>query len=250
MSSDVTHSIRLFKNTRANGSSSVAFAEQPAISANTAMAYSADLDLDGRRDFVYQEAVTNDRVVWLRNLGGFAFAAAATVCTLPTGYVLNGNLETIAAVDLDADGDVDLVVSASNSSGASYGLFFCENKIRSAGGRRDASASFAPAALMTTVAVAVNSLAVADLDGDGLLDIATGSPSLYWVRRRTLSPPTFGPPVLFGSVPSAWSIAFRGDFNRDGLVDGLVASPFPYANSQVTFFRNVHTPPPPPHPQT
>jgi hypothetical protein len=247
MSSSVTKSIRLFQNTRAVGSSTVSFTERPSISANCHRAVTADLDLDGRVDFVYQDIVTNDRLLWHRNLGAFSFAAVATACVLPSGYQMAGDPLIDFTVDFDADGDVDLVMAATNTGGASHFMMWCENLvIDSPGSASTGTASFtAPTSIAVVTGRQVSVVSVADVDGDGLLDIIVGAPTMFWLRRRTLRPPTFSPPITFGAVPSAFHVVFRGDFNRDGLVDGMVASPFPYSNSQVNFFRNVHTLPAP-----
>ncbi len=159
-------------------------------------AASADLDGDGLVDLIItgEDGLT----YWQRGLGSGAFDGAETLIESVTPA------SSLAAFDLDADGDVEVLRGGelwTQIAGGGYGL-------------------------VSSVPLALGEYEVLDLDSDGLLDIFV-SPQ-FW--HRGLGGLSFAPPqpVLEGTV-SVRRSAFA-DFDGDGNVDLVMAqsnSPLP-----------------------
>jgi hypothetical protein len=174
----------------------------------------ADFDRDGHLDLA---AVTgggsggNQVTLW-RNPGTSPFGGAwSTSKTLDSG--LGNDLLAVAAGDLDNDGWPDLVVA--DASGA---LYLWRNSLAPfttswTGVSRSGNGN------------AINDVALADLDGDGALDLVTirgGATDRVQVWRNDGTPFTSGwTPVALGTGSLAGdglSLAL-GDWDRDGDTD-------------------------------
>jgi hypothetical protein len=167
----------------------------------------ADLDRDGHLDLVSGSTTGFDLLRLDYGLGTGAFEPNAPVLGL------TGEPKGIDAADADADGDVDLVVSV---GGGSRDLAL----VRNLGARRSASERIGSAGPLC---------AVADIDGDGALDVAgmpgiAGQPDaglVWWGRGDG----TFLP---FHALPTLRGFTAVGDLDGDGLLD-LVVSPFDFS---------------------
>jgi hypothetical protein len=126
---------------------------------NGAGVAAGDIDGDGWCDLYF--CATDGRNILYRNLGNWRFEDI----TDKAGVACAGLTSTGAAlVDLDGDGDLDLVV---NTIGNGTRIFF-----------NDGHGHFTPAAKEINSGSGGMSLALADVDGDGFLD-------LYVVNYRT-----------------------------------------------------------------
>jgi hypothetical protein len=135
--------------------------------------------------------------------------------------------------DVDADGDADIVTTL-NAHG--YGLSWFEND-----GGAFVEHNIVPAAATTTGVIMhePHALTMADVNGDGLLDIVTGerhwghapengdfaAPGrLYWFEaRRSGGEVTFTPHLVDEQSGVGTQVVAR-DVNADGLVDIVVAN--------------------------
>jgi hypothetical protein len=169
----------------------------------------ADLDRDGDLDVV-SASEPGGLVAWHQNPGDGSAWIQRSIW--PDG------VGTIAVVvgDLDGDGDLD-VVAGSNSSGLSA-LVWYENDGTPANG------GWIPHGIPTTD-VGVRSVAVADVDLDGDLDVLSASETdnrIDWFANDGIG--STWEQHLVGNVPDPTSM-FAADVNGDGLVDVVSASP-------------------------
>jgi len=130
---------------------------------------SADMDGDGDQDIIVSQYGSDDSLSWLENDGG-----DFTDFPLHVISTARRNVSVLTAVDIDSDGDLDIVMADSvkdellwieNSSSATV---WTERVIDSGSGINTA-----------------NQVALADLDADGDLDIALAAAvnSLYWYEN-------------------------------------------------------------------
>ncbi|MDB4426381.1 VCBS repeat-containing protein [bacterium] len=159
----------------------------------------ADIDNDGLLDLVTGD---DSRLAWHKNLGNGGFGTENLLGA--------GRAQDVEVVDLDADGDLD-VVGLFSPNGP---VLIIENL---------GSGSFAPG-----VAVSINGplntyhLAVGDFDGDVLPDIvvqsATGSLNrLFWLQNQGNC--EFGPEnLIWSDFREPW-VPRAADIDNDGLID-------------------------------
>ncbi|MBK9063173.1 MAG: VCBS repeat-containing protein [Acidobacteria bacterium] len=129
-----------------------------------------------------------------------SFSPAVRAVPVPAGF------QGLALADFDGDGIVDVVAATSGSNGTVSFL------------KGDGRGAFASALTSQTQAGDASLLAAADLDGNGLPDLVTGSDGI-WVSLQT-SPGHFGKAERFpiGYPVTALAIA---DVNDDGFPDIL-----------------------------
>jgi hypothetical protein len=169
----------------------------------------ADMDGDGRTDLLATRTpyAGGSELQWFRNTGS-SFAAGVIINSLTNAQTLGG----IAFVpgDLDEDGKVDLV----------FGTRFGEVQWR----RNTGGGNFDPAVLIRANTQATSSdLGVADVDGDGDLDILTEAGQVVLFNtaphlRSSVLTTTFSGTTLTGAVDLT-----TGDLNSDGFTDLIAA---------------------------
>lgn len=157
--------IAWYKNTNAQGS----FGAQMNLATNATGAFdvhAADLDGDGDKDVIGAYAAA-DRVVWFKNQNGLG--SFGTAQTIATGLDYPA---WVVAVDMDLDGDLDVVCS----SGLDDRLTWCENT--------NGLGSFGPPQLIAHYhpSGAPTGVHSGDIDGDGDPDFlaAYSSEALVW----------------------------------------------------------------------
>lgn len=176
---------------------------------------SVDLDGDGDLDLLAGE--TGGGASWFPNLGAFSFGAAVVVGQ--PQFSVHG-AESTRAVDLDRDGDIDLLSSSKASGlvgipGIPFGWY--ENL---------GSGTFSAVRAITPYVSEGEAIqiAVGDFAGDGDLDIA------FTVRSFGTPPRVFTntggetfveAPSPLGPVFAVPTLVVAGDIDRDGDVDLL-----------------------------
>lgn len=227
------NNISIFKNTSSRGNISfVAKVDFAADSGPQAIAI-GDLDGDGLPDI----AVANlnaSTVSLFRNLGeqgmidGNSFAPAVNLSAPATA-------DSIALGDLDGDGKLDMVVGGASGP---HKISVYRN-IASSGNLN--TGSFAPAVDFATSGW-VNYIALADLDGNGKLDIAvdTQSPGALSVFKNISSPGSFTTASLAPRLDFPASANPNGlficDLNGDGRPDLAAGN---YYDGTVSIYKNV-----------
>jgi hypothetical protein len=234
------HTISIYQNLSSNGSLSAgSFAPRVDLSLGTGgdgTFVAADVDGDGKLDLVFLDDSAN-QVAVLRNLstpGSLTTNSFAPRVNFSVGSGPRG----VAVRDLDGDGKPELVTANWGDNTVSV--------LRNIGqpGSLDTN-SFAPAVAFATGANP-QTVAIADLDGDGQPDIATANnnydtTSSVSILRNTSSPGNVSltPHADLAGQPTSYCIAV-GDLDGDGKPDLAVSS---FINGQaVSVYRNTSTP--------
>ena len=176
-----------------------------------------DFDGDGRIDLAATNAGANNVAVF-QQLGGSSYASPAADLVLGNALSTT-NPNAIAIADIDGDGDLDIV--SANQGGNDLAVF-----------EQISPAIFGTDPAMTLGSSADTSgpraVAVADLDGDGRLDIvsanSTGGTLAIFYQQASGGFPAAADVLLGGgSLGTPASVAI-GDFNGDGRPDIVCAN--------------------------
>ena len=160
-----------------------------------------DFNGDGKLDLAVSDNTSSETFILLGN-GDGTFQTPAS--PLPA----SGNL---AAVDLNGDGKPDLVVVA---------VVSVETFLGKGDGSFTAKGSYLQNAVVSNyIMQGSESIAIADFNADGKLDVATFNTMLFGKGDGTLQ----GNPALSLGT-STFGPAVSGDFNRDGALDIAVTS--------------------------
>lgn len=176
----------------------------------------ADLNADGREDFVYTEAQTT---------GGFAVVLSTDdgIYRAPVSYTLpySESAFGVGIGDFNGDGKADLLVFGA-SSNSQYDLFLYLND---GSGRFIQKASFPVNAVVTSVAVA-------DFNHDGIMDIAFIEPSELnvWLGNGN-SGFKMTPAIHVNNEGNL----MLGDFDGDGRADLAIGDITNYDTVQVLY---------------
>ncbi len=202
------------------------FVEDPARSQITSSAsgirslYVADLDGDGDGDLL-SASKDDATVAWYPNTDGTGLFGAQQVITS-----LADGASSVITADIDGDGDAD-VLSASQSDDK---IAWYENT--------DGAGNFGPQQVISGGAFASFSVQVADLDGDGDIDVIATSFSLDQVLwyENTDGLGLFGAgSVITDAADGAYS-SFPADIDGDGDIDVLSASMF---DDEIAWYENT-----------
>ncbi len=191
----------------------------------------ADLDNDGDLDLIVGEYYGN--LNFYLNVGTSAVPNFAAPISTPFGLTASYGFAFPTFVDLDNDGDMDLLVGDANSSQLYY-----EN-IGTASVPSFAAPVTNPFGIGTGYGVSAPEFA--DLDHDGDFDLLIGSyygAFTYYENTGTASSPAFAVPVTdpFGlSATYNFNFPTAADLDNDGDVDILVGEYY----GTFQYFKNI-----------
>ncbi|HXH28224.1 MAG TPA: VCBS repeat-containing protein, partial [Candidatus Polarisedimenticolia bacterium] len=181
----------------------------------------ADVDGDGDLD-VLSASTLDATIAWYENTDGQGtFGPAQAITTSASGAA------SVVAADVDGDGDLD-VVSASEFDDT---VAWYENT--------DGQGSFGPKQTISSSASGATSVAVADLDRDGDLDVIAALPlvaTVVWYEN-TDGQGSFGAAQTVTTTASIASSVYAADVDADGDLDVLCASS---GNDTVAWYENTN----------
>ena len=213
------NSVSWYKNTDGNGAfGSRQFITEEAMSARAI--YAADLDGDGDQD-VLSASFADDKIAWYQNTDGLGNFGPQQVISIEAK-----GAQSVTAIDLDGDGDMDVLSASLN-----------DNKI--AWYRNvDGLGTFGPQEVITTDAIGARFVDVADLDGDGDMDVLSASSAddkIAWYENRD-GRGDFGPQQVITTAANSAQIVRAFDLDGDGDRDVLSASSI---DDKIAWYENT-----------
>ncbi|MCC6321207.1 MAG: VCBS repeat-containing protein [Phycisphaerales bacterium] len=184
----------------------------------------ADIDRDGDLDAVVISEVDNT-VAWYENTKNFAAPwdqhIIGTATSDPRG---------VAVGDVNGDGRPDVVVASFN-----------DNSIRAFRSDTTPDAGTWAFDVVSTTSVGAQSVALADLDHDGDLDIIAASSSddtVSWYQNSSSFPATWTEHIIDAALDGAVCVA-AADMDEDGDIDITAAA---FNQGQVVYYLNDGSP--------
>jgi hypothetical protein len=180
--------------------------------------HAADVDGDGHIDLL---SITENEVAWHQNNG----AIPPSFTTHIVGTNLSGG-RWVTAGDLDGDGDLDIVAASKRDNQIAW--------YENLGGNPPTFASH----IVTQQALGVRAVLIADLDGDGDLDLYSASDTdnaISWYENLGGRPPTFQRHIVSQQAMYARSV-YAADLDGDGDLDLMSAS---QDDNKVAWYENL-----------
>ncbi|MFC1600778.1 FG-GAP-like repeat-containing protein [Candidatus Sumerlaeota bacterium] len=190
----------------------------------TCFADAADVDGDGDLDVIAMAAFGNHEVSWWENTNGSATAwREHEIITAWDG----GNV--VYAADVDGDGDEDILVAATTDDQITWHENLSPRR----------QATFPEKQVVSGSVDGVRSVAAADIDADGDLDVVgaarEGNEIVWWENVNGHGDSWTTHSIGSDFLQPLW--AHVGDIDRDGNVDVLGAS---FEGGQIAWWRNVN----------
>ncbi|MFK5982063.1 MAG: FG-GAP-like repeat-containing protein [Flavobacteriaceae bacterium] len=182
--------------------------------------YAADIDGDGDID-VLTASFVDDKIFWNENLDGLGTFGEQQLITNTVD-----SPRSIFAIDIDSDGDIDVLTTSFNNVNRVYWL---ENL--------DGLGSFSAAKIISDNAIGAVAVHAADLDNDGDIDVLSASVfdnKVAWYENLD-GLGTFGVQQIITTSALSVSTVYAGDIDNDGDNDVVSASK---TDDTVIWFEN------------
>ncbi|WP_026449934.1 FG-GAP-like repeat-containing protein [Aequorivita capsosiphonis] len=186
--------------------------------------FAADIDGDGDEDLL-SASITSGITWYANNNGSFQYGQVNVITDIE--YLSR----KVYAADLDGDGDMDVIAGFGDSNEPSIGWY--ENL--------DGLGNFGPKRLFpSSYPSPVGGIFAADLDGDGDMDVITGSWDLKVSWHENLDGlGNFGPrQILLQSVSGKVNAVYADDLDGDGDLD-IIAAKGEVGYGGVYWFENL-----------
>ena len=187
----------------------------------------ADVDSDGLIDVLGSSS--DDKVVWFKNLGGGDFGDVNNNHQLITASANTDSPRGMYAEDLNGDGDIDVL----SSSRWDHKIAWYENLGGGDFGNINANQN-----IITTNALNAQCVYAADLDGDGDMDVISGSAGdakIAWYEN-TDGLGTFGPQQIITTDAEGVRSVYAADLDGDLDMDVISASP---DDNKIAWYENT-----------
>jgi hypothetical protein len=179
--------------------------------------FAGDVDGDGDQDVLVAHA---DEVTWYENTDGGGNFGSERVISAAAGAATS-----VLAADLDGDGDLDAVSALFEADEIAW----YENT--------DGAGNFTAQPALSTTADGATSVFAADLDGDGDLDVLSGSyvaDEIAWYENTDGAGSFGSEQVISTATDGPWSV-FAADLDGDGDLDVLSAS---QTDDKLSWYQN------------
>jgi hypothetical protein len=182
--------------------------------------HAADVDGDGKVDALSATGA-EQKIAWYKNSGGVpAVWTPYTITTTASG------VSSIFAVDLDGDGQVDVLSAITSDDTIAW--------YKNGGGT---PVVWTPLTISTT-ADGPHKVFASDVDGDGRLDVLSASTlddKIAWYRNGGGVPVVWTAHPVSTTADGAWSV-YAADLDGDGRMDVLSASAH---DNKIAWYRNL-----------
>ena len=198
------------------GGGQFVLSQQYTVSDNGSATRLADLDDDGQLDLVF---VASGSVAWMKGVGNGQFLPATPLLTVNIGV---GSVEKIEIIDVDGDGKVDVLMSNANGNGVwmakgiGNGSFLLPTHLYDTG-------------INVNYERDVGQIIVADVNGDGRLDIVADG---YVLLQQANHSFVFNEHIGYSQTQMLAAI----DLNHDGRADVVTAGP---GTGTIAVFKTV-----------
>jgi len=186
--------------------------------------FATDIDSDGDLDVLVASkgfSQSDSRIVWYENLDGLGNFSSLNVIST---NILSAT--SIYAKDLDGDGDIDVLSSS-----------FFDNKIAWYE-NLDGQGNFGSQQVLTINSLSARDVYVADLDGDGDMDVIAASSAIdevIWFENLDGLGNFGAEQVITNNADGVLSV-YAIDLDSDGDIDVLSAS---LADDKIAWYENI-----------
>src|SRR5690554_6230573 len=198
------------------------FGPQQIISSEAQLArsvFAADINGNGHQDVIASARIGDFHIAWFENLDGEGNFGAPQIIE----DELSGQIYKVVAADLDNDGHIDVLASASNTGE----IVWYENL--------DGQGGFSARKTIDIIPRTISVIA-ADVDGDGDMDIIGVSvdQGLFWFENMDGNGNFSDKKIIDSQISSRSVVAV--DFDGDGDLDILING---HTNYEVSWYENL-----------